>query len=140
MLYGHTPDQQVINFGDYIKTFSAELGEALAGDVDVICGRCDKIELDSARAVNLALITSEGITNALKHAFPEGRSGTITVDCRRSDESGILTIQDNGIGMTKYTSDVSMGLKLVRTLVKGVGGKLRIDRAEGTKLRVTFPL
>jgi two-component sensor histidine kinase len=33
-----------------------------------------------------------------------------------------------------------MGLKLIRTLVEGIEGKLRIDRSEGTRLRVTFPL
>ena len=38
--------------------------------MEVVCGRCDEIELDAARAVNVALITSEAITNALKHAFP----------------------------------------------------------------------
>lgn len=140
MLYLRTPDQQVIDFGEYLKTFCAELREALAGDVEVVCDSSHKLTVDPSRAVNLALITSEGVTNALKHAFPDGRTGMISVDCRTSDASGILTIRDNGIGMTNGTGDDTMGLKLVRTLVKGVGGKLRIDRAEGTRLRVTFPL
>lgn len=140
MLYGHTPDQQVVNFGEYLKTFCAELRDALAKDVEVVCERADEIELDSARAVNLALITSEAVTNSLKHAFPEGGTGTISVDCRTSSGSGTLTIRDNGVGMKADTSKDGMGLKLVRTLAKGVGGKLRINRAEGTQLRVTFPL
>lgn len=140
MLYGHTPDQQVIDFGEYLKTFCAELGEALAGEVEVVCDGSDEVTLDASRAVNLALIASEGVTNALKHAFPDDRTGTISVNCRTSDASGILTIRDNGIGMKEATGDDTMGLKLVRTLVKGVGGKLLIDRADGTRLRVTFPL
>jgi two-component sensor histidine kinase len=139
MLYGHTPDQQVIDFGEYLKAFCAELREALAGDVEIICDDPDQVTIDGQRAVNLALITSEGVTNALKHAFPEGRAGTISVDCRVSDGSGILTIGDDGIGMMDVTRD-TMGLKLVRTLIKAVGGKLRIDRGAGTRLRVTFPL
>jgi two-component sensor histidine kinase len=140
MLYGHTPDQQVIDFGEYLKTFCAELREALADDVEVVCDCSDKVTLDSPRAVNLALITSEGVTNALKHAFQDGRNGTISVDCRTRDKTGILTIRDNGIGMAERRGDDTMGLKLVRTLVKGVDGKLRIERADGTRLRVTFPL
>jgi two-component sensor histidine kinase len=139
MLYGHTPDRQVIDFGEYLKTFCAELREALAGDVEIVCDAWDEVTLDGPRAVNLALITSEGVTNALKHAFPEGRAGSIWVDCRTSDAIGILSIRDNGVGMTDSAGE-TMGLKLVRTLVKGVGGKLRIERAEGTKLRVNFPL
>ena len=140
MLYVRAPDQQVIDFSEYLRTFCAELREALAGDVDVVCDGSDELTLDPSRAVNLALITSEGVTNALKHAFPDGRAGTIRVDCRTSDASGILTIQDNGIGMAEGTGKDPMGLKLVRTLVKGIDGKLRIDRSEGTRLRVTFPL
>jgi two-component sensor histidine kinase len=140
MLYGHTPDQQAIDFGEYLKAFCAELRDALAGDVEVVCDRSDQLTLDSSRSVNLALITSESVTNALKHAFPEGRTGRISVDCRTSKGSGILTIRDDGIGMTEATGGDTMGLKLVRTLVKGLSGKLRIDRAAGTRLRVTFPL
>jgi two-component sensor histidine kinase len=33
-----------------------------------------------------------------------------------------------------------MGLKLIRALVKGIDGKLRVDTTEGTCLEVTFPL
>jgi two-component sensor histidine kinase len=140
MLYGQTPDRQVINFGEYLKAFCAELSEALAGDVEVVCDRSDELKLDASRAVNLALITSEGVTNALKHAFPEGRTGTVSIDCRSSGGSGILTIRDNGIGISRAPGEETMGLKLVRTLAKGVEGKLRIDRADGTKLQVRFPL
>jgi two-component sensor histidine kinase len=140
MLYGHTPDQQVVNFGEYLKAFCAELREALAGDVDVVCDPSDEVTLDASRAVNLALITSEGVTNALKHAFPQSRTGTVSVHCRTSGGSGILTIRDNGIGMAEATGDDTMGLKLVRTLAKGIGGKISIERVKGTKLQVTFPL
>ena len=140
MLYGQAPDQQVIDFGEYLKIFCDELSQALAKDVEVVCDTADKLTLDASRAVNLALIASEGITNALKHAFPDGRTGTISVDLRSSGGSGVLTIRDNGIGMTDRAGADKMGLKLVRTLVKGVGGKLSIDRAKGTRLRITFPL
>jgi two-component sensor histidine kinase len=141
MLYGHTPDQQVIDFGHYLKTFCSELQEALAGDIEVVCQGWDEITLDSRRAVNLALITSEGVTNALKHAFPDGGAGTVTVSCSRNDaEHATLTIQDDGIGMRDGTGDQTMGLKLINTLVKGVNGALSIDGASGTRVEVTFPL
>lgn len=140
MLYGHTPDQQAIDFDEYLKTFCGELREALAGDIDVVCDSSGKLTLDASRAVNLALVTSECVTNALKHAFPDGQSGTISVDCRSSDGSGTLTIRDNGIGMPEGLSKDTMGLKLIRTLVKGVNGKLRIDGPQGTRLQVKFPI
>jgi two-component sensor histidine kinase len=115
MLYGHSPD------------------------IDVVCHGFDELTLDSSRAINLALITSEGVTNALKHAFPDGRAGTISVECRRDNGFGILTIQDNGIGMADDKGKKSMGMKLIRTMVKGIGGKLLFESVEGTRLQVTFP-
>ena len=139
MLYRQAPDQQSLEFGDYLEAFCAELRETLAGDVEVVCPGADAMALDSSRAINLALITSEGVMNALKHAFPDGRSGTISVECRVEDGQGLLTIQDDGIGMADNTGKDTMGLKLIRTLIKGIGGKLRIDIADGTRLRIKFP-
>jgi two-component sensor histidine kinase len=140
MLYMDSPDQQTIDFGDYLKTFCAELREALAGDVEMVCGGAEELNLDASRAITLALITSEAVTNALKHAFPDGRQGTIAVDCCRRDGQGILAVRDSGIGLTDERRENAMGLKLIRTLVKSIGGKLHIDSAEGTSLQVTFPL
>ncbi|MCA1597669.1 MAG: sensor histidine kinase, partial [Chloroflexi bacterium] len=105
-----------------------------------VCLGSDALALDSSRAINLALITSEGVTNALKHAFPDDRTGTISVECRLHDGQGLLTIQDNGIGMSDNTGKDTMGLKLIRNLIKGIGGKVRIDTAGGTRLQVKFPL
>jgi two-component sensor histidine kinase len=141
MLYGHTPDQQLIDFGEYLKTFCGELREALAGDIEVVCQGSDELALDSRRAVNLALITSEGVTNALKHAFPEGRAGTVSVSCsRHGAEDARLTVHDDGIGMGNGTGEETIGLKLIQTLVKGIDGTLSINSAEGTLIEVTFPL
>lgn len=140
MLYGHTPDQQAIDFDKYLKTFCDELREALADDVEIVCESSGELSLDASQAVNLALVTSESVTNALKHAFPEGKSGTISVDCRTSGGSGILTIRDDGVGMPEGLGQDTMGLKLIRTLVKGIGGKLRIDGPKGTRLQVKFPI
>ena len=141
MLYGHTPDQQVIDFGEYLKVFCTELREALAGDIEVHCQGSDELTLDSRRAVNLALITSEGVTNALKHAFPEGRAGTVSVSrSRHGAEHAILTVHDDGIGMGDATREATIGLKLMQNLVKGIDGTLSIESAKGTRVEVTFPL
>lgn len=140
MLYMDSPDQQTIDFCEYLKTFCAELREALAGDVEIACAGGEELTLDGSRAINLALIASEAVTNALKHAFPDGRQGTIAVDCRRHNENGVLEVRDSGIGFKDDRRENAMGLKLIRTLVKGIDGKLRIDSTEGTSLEVIFPL
>lgn len=109
MLYLDSPDQQTIDFGEYLKTFCGELREALAGGVQIGCGGAEELTLDASRAINLALITSEAVTNALKHAFPDGRQGTISVDCRRHDGDGVLEVRDSGIGFKDDRRENAMG-------------------------------
>src|SRR5215204_5857636 len=53
--------------------------------VDVIRD-ADHLTLDVDRAINVALIAGAAITNALKHAFPDGRRGTIQVGLHRLRE------------------------------------------------------
>ena len=60
----------------------------------------DHLTLDVDRAINVALIAGEAITNALKHAFPEGQRGTIQVGLHRLGEDVLLYIEDNGIGLS----------------------------------------
>jgi two-component sensor histidine kinase len=45
------------------------------------------------------LIVTELVINALKHAFPDGRSGKITVDYNFHGPNWILCVRDNGVGM-----------------------------------------
>ncbi len=64
----------------------------------VCAGGREGLTLDASRAVNVAFITSEAVTNALKHAFPDSRPGTISVSCRRHGGGGLLEVSDSGIG------------------------------------------
>lgn len=140
MLYGRPADQQTIDFADYLKAFCGELQLALHGDVEITCATLDKLSIDASRATNLALIASEAVTNALKHAFPDGRTGTVSVSFSSKDGRGKLTVHDNGTGMTDQTGRHSLGLRLIRTLVKGISGDLMIDGHKGTRIDVTFPI
>ncbi len=45
------------------------------------------------------MIVTELVINALKHAFVEGRPGTIRVDYRSSGSQWTLTVCDDGVGM-----------------------------------------
>ena len=70
-------------------------------------------------AVPLSLLVSELVLNAVKHAYPRGTSGTITVALRQTPSHLILTIEDDGYGMVDVQiASGSFGLTLVGTLAE----------------------
>ena len=102
---------------------------------DISCG------IDTA--VPLGLIVSELVSNSLKHAFPDGRTGSIMISFKRilGDEFE-LTVADNGVGMPRDLSEMrseTLGLSVVKSLADQVHAEIRLfDRTKGTNYRFRF--
>jgi two-component sensor histidine kinase len=99
-----------------------------------------KVEIPSAVASALALITNELVTNSVKHA-----NGKITVRLeRRAPATYSLSVLDDGPGLlagVEAANDKGLGMRLVRWLVKQIGGDLQIiprDDANRACFTVTF--
>jgi len=143
MLY-QSPDLASIDFRDYLRDVVQETAEAFGAETRGIATALDaepmRVPLDTA--VPLAFITVEILTNAFKHAFPAGRSGTVAVRCRQEDGMGILTISDSGVGIPKERagSRRPLGLTLVHKLVEQIGGSLETPAPGGSRYEVSFPL
>ncbi len=91
-------------------------------------------------AVPVALILTELLTNAFKHAFPQGREGTVAVSLDRRDDHAIMMVQDDGVGVSQEISERPLGLRLVRALAEQVDGDIELVRSTGAAFRVTFPI
>jgi two-component sensor histidine kinase len=116
------------------------------------------LEIDTAdvvlsvdQAIPLGLIANELVINALKHAFPQNRSGKIAVSltytaasARESspvNEEVRLRIEDNGVGLAPdidISQIQSMGFNLVNLLVQQLHGNLEISRGPGLAATVSF--
>ncbi len=89
------------------------------------------------------LIINELISNALKHAFPEGEKGEITIDFHPDgDDKLTLVVSDTGIGLPEDI-DISsgaktLGLQLISILADQLKGTLEIERNGGTAFKITF--
>jgi len=94
-------------------------------------------------AISCGLIINELVSNSMKYAFPQNRYGNIKVSLQPDKENNlILTIKDNGIGMPlnfKTLNPQSLGLELVKLMVKQLSGKMAIDGTAGTAVTITFP-
>ncbi len=104
----------------------------------------EEVLLGVEKAIPCGLLVSELVSNALKHAFPEGREGEIVV---RLSQVGphvcALVVSDDGIGLpaeAQISRATTVGWDLVNTLVKQLGGKLEVERSHGTTFRIIFPI
>ncbi|MCD6486756.1 MAG: sensor histidine kinase, partial [Syntrophobacterales bacterium] len=91
----------------------------------------------------LGLIMNELISNALKHAFPEGRNGSIAVELKQNTkaEEYTLTVTDDGIGFPEeidYRNTETFGLQLVDMLTEQLSGTMELDRSKGTSFKIVF--
>ncbi len=137
-------DFSKIKFDEYIQKLIAYISRSYkvtpqSVKIDHAIG---DIALDIDSAVPCGLLINELVSNALKHAFPEGRKGKVTVvlDCIENDYR--LIVSDDGVGFaakTEIGKSNSLGLKLVASLTDQLGGQLELCHAVGTKFTITFP-
>lgn len=98
--------------------------------------------IDLERAVPMALLLTEALTNALKHAFPDGRTGTVRVELDERAPRRVLRIADDGVGLPADRTAAwrgSLGMRLMRALAEQIGGELEIRSASGVEVLVTLP-
>jgi two-component sensor histidine kinase len=102
----------------------------------------EEVLVDPDTAIHCGLIVLELLSNCLKHAFPEGRSGSIFVTLRRGDSGeAVLTVSNNGIGFPPefdFQHSESFGLQLVRMLTEQLNGTIRLAQDEGSVVILTF--
>ncbi|WP_269851597.1 sensor histidine kinase [Methanosarcina horonobensis] len=112
-------------------------------------------------AIPLGIIVNELVSNSLKYAFPDGRSGEIHIELQALDDKKSsnttadfsmqnnvgpssyfkLTVGDNGIGFPEsfdFKNISSLGLQLVNTLVDQIGGSIEIENGPGMKYKILF--
>jgi two-component sensor histidine kinase len=131
-----------IDFQDYITDLVEELHNSYyLGDRVNISINAKNILVNIDDAIPCSLIIHELVSNAMKHAFPDGRSGSITIKFYLDGEDSVLGISDDGIGLPAgfdYQNTESLGLQLVNALTQQLHGSLVVDAAKGTAFRIVF--
>ena len=104
--------------------------------------RLSHVAVEISEATSCGLIVNELVSNALKHGFPGGRSGQITVSLTSSLVGAIeLEVSDDGAGLPADFSTHrtgSLGLLLVSDLVRQLGGALEVGPAPRARFHLTF--
>ena len=102
----------------------------------------DSAEVDVDLAIPLGLILNELVSNACKHAFRERGRGRVSVRLRRLDSRLELCVTDDGRGLPAgfdVERSGSLGLRIVKTLVRQLRATLSVEQPGGTCVKVVTP-
>ncbi|MFA4848819.1 MAG: PAS domain S-box protein [Methanoregula sp.] len=131
-----------IDFADYTRFLATQLFSFYGTDSRRVRLEfaMSKIMVDINTAVPLGLLMNELISNSLKHAFPKGMAGAISISGGYEGERMMLVVRDNGIGIPPdfdWKNTTSLGMRLVISLIDQVDGTIELDRKNGTTFTIT---
>ena len=136
-----------LNFADYATRLLSYLWDAYRGTIGPVQLKfaVAPVVLPVEMAVPCWLILNELVTNAIKHAFPNSRAGTVTVAMAHEVATGtvILRVQDDGVGLPAgidCSKALSLGLRLVQMLAGQLHGTVETGSGPGTEFRINFKL
>jgi PAS domain S-box-containing protein len=139
-------DLAEVDFADYVRSLIAYLLRAYRISEAAVSLKLDTapVRLRIDTAIPCGLILNELVSNALKHAFPNGRRGTITVTVGAEGEGrASLRISDDGVGLSPggdWWAGPSLGLRLVHTLTQQLRGTITVETVGGASFHLSFPL
>jgi two-component sensor histidine kinase len=133
-----------IELGDYLSAICRDL-EEVTTNCSVSFEASKTLFLTTDRAIGVALVVTELVVNAARHAYPEGKRGRIWVRLAPTEgEVAAVSVRDEGVGLPPdFESGKSAGLgtRLTTALAKQTGAQLRMERRlPGTEFILEIPL
>lgn len=134
-----------VDLADYLRALGRRLARsAETSSLEHVTLRFDltHLGLDLESAIPCGLIVNELLSNALRHAFPGGRPGTVLLALRQQGDSEIvLEVSDDGVGLPedlRARRESTLGLQLVEDLAAQLRGRLEIGPGPGARFEVRF--
>jgi two-component system, sensor histidine kinase PdtaS len=123
-----------VNIRDYVASLAVLLLRSFGVDSQRIrfAVTGDDVYLGIDAAVPCGLIVNELLSNCFKHAFPDGRAGSVEVRVDGGDHGRFtVSVEDDGAGLPPHVDLVradTLGLQLVRTLADQLHGEIEVVR------------
>lgn len=134
-LYG-SPDLRSVDLCALLHDLAAHTRDLADPAIAVRCESGPSLPVDAERGIPLGLVVSELMTNALRHAFPDGRAGTILLRAERRREPGgaetiAVTVRDDGVGFAAAGSGERAKAGSGERAKAGSGGHVAAGAAPG---------
>jgi two-component sensor histidine kinase len=131
-----------VNLAAYIKTIADYLKSLYLTDekeIMVDLNIDDKIALTMDKSITIGLLVNEIMSNSLKYAFKGKTKGAIAISFQGFHDGYQMKISDNGNGfIANETKSKSLGMYLIKNLVKQLQGKYEVESIDGTTYIIYF--
>ncbi len=133
-------DLGAIEMKDYFINLSDSILDSFGAHkrVQVECAM-DALNVDVDTAVPLGLIVNELLTNTIKYAFPDGRSGKVQIKLTQTANGNLhMQVSDNGVGKSGTISGTGFGGQLISLLTQQLDGTMTEENNNGTHIFFEF--
>jgi len=137
-------DLSRVEFSQYIRNLAIHLFHSYQVDSSRVRLAMDAEEvfLNINTAIPCGLIVNELISNALKHAFPNGRNGEVAIELHQIEGDRYrIRVRDNGVGFPEgldFQQTGTLGMQIISTLVNQIDGRLDYQSQDGTSFILEF--
>lgn len=140
-------DVRQVDLDAYLKNLGGELlaavGEGQQAHSLTVHAETD-VRISTDRAISVAMVVTELVTNALKYAYPEGESGEIRVYlATEGADRAVVRVEDDGVGWTGSgpARGTGLGSRIIQAMTKSLQGDLIYHQADrGTSIAFSFPI
>ncbi|MCR5877518.1 histidine kinase dimerization/phosphoacceptor domain -containing protein [Phenylobacterium sp. J367] len=134
-------DVQRFDVADFLRDLAADLAASAKRDDLQIRLELEPVAVAAAQAAPFALVANELLSNAIRHAYPEGQAGAITVAVRPRADEFDLVVADAGQGLPPAEDRNGFGLTIVNLLTQQLRARLSLeDMQPGLRATVTLPM
>ena len=126
---------------DLIERICVQLERAVTPGAVTIKRSLVPVRLHISDATPLALIVNELVTNAVKHAFPDGGGGTITISLKKNGVEKLeAVVEDDGVGVELPVGEAvrGKGSAILRALAEQLQGEVVRTAEAGTRWQIVF--
>ncbi len=133
-----------IDIGEYLQSIATSVWRSLSlrgSPIRLVSDVCHGVGINIDQAIALGLIVTELVSNSVKHAFPDGKGGTISLRVHRDNTMLRIEVADDGIGMPAPVNagGGSLGMQLVHGLCRQIGATLSFGPRPGTTVVIQAP-
>ena len=139
-----SPNIERMDIGAYIKEICENLDASVA-HCDVRAEVDDGIELQTDKAISVALIVNELITNAAKYAYQGQSGGSIWIRVARvGREAFSIAVRDQGSGLPDdfdLGKAKGLGMRIISLFARQLSATVGVTATHpGTEFKITVPL
>jgi two-component sensor histidine kinase len=138
-----TDDVEHLDIGNYIEQTCRDFDES-SDHCEIHIDAQHDIMIATDRAIPIALMVNELITNAVKHAYAGQPVCNIWVGLKRNGDTIQVSIRDEGIGLPSnfdLTKTKGLGMRLIKAFQQQLEATLAVTpQPSGTEFVVTIPL